>query len=62
MSVSEQKYYSTEMGLELVSTGTKAVSFLPSRPAANLTCGVVQLPKLGFEVDVPVARLVPLFG
>ncbi len=43
----EQTYHSTGMGLEPGSAGAKAVSFLPSRPVANLICGVVQLPKLG---------------
>ena len=61
----EQTYHSTGMGLELGSFGAKAVSFLLSRPAANLISGVVQLPKLAPEVPVPVPELrreVPLFG
>jgi len=41
----EQTYHSTGMGLEPWSEGAKAVSFLLSRPAANLICGVEQLPK-----------------
>jgi hypothetical protein len=47
------------MGLELWSTGAKAVSFLPSRFGANLISGVEQLPKLGAEVG-EVARVEPL--
>jgi hypothetical protein len=49
------------MCLEPWSTGAKAVSFLPSRPCANLICGVEQLPKLAPEV-VGVAGVVPLAG
>jgi hypothetical protein len=46
----EQTCQSTvAMGLEPGSVGTKAVSFLPSSPAANLTSGGEQLPKLAFE-------------
>jgi hypothetical protein len=57
----EQTCHSTEMSLKPWSTGAKAVSFLPSRPTANLISGVEQLPKLAAEVEV--ARLVPLlFG
>ena len=57
----EQTYHSTEMGPEPWSTGAKAVSFLPSRPAANLICGVEQLPKLGPEALELVAGVaVPL--
>jgi len=48
------------MGLELWSTGAKAVSFLPSRPCANLICGVEQLPKLVPEALEPL-RAVPFF-
>lgn len=57
----EQTYHSTGMCLGPRSTGAKAVSFLPSRPSANLICGVEQLPKLAPEV-VEVARAVPLAG
>ena len=57
----EQTYHNTGMCLEPWSTGAKAVSFLPSRPCANLICGVEQLPKLAPEV-VEVARAVPLVG
>ncbi|SRR5712692_3958252 len=53
----EQTYHSTGMCLEPWSTGAKAVSFLPSRPCANLICGVEQLPKLAPEVP----ELVPVF-
>src|SRR5258708_30493048 len=45
----EQTYHSTGMCLEPWSTGAKAVSFLPSRPCANLICGAEQLPKLAPE-------------
>jgi len=56
----EQTYHSTGMDLELWSTGTNAVSFLPSRPCANLICGVEQLPKLAPEALEPL-RTAPLF-
>ena len=45
----EQTYHRTGMGLEPGSTGAKAVSFLLSRPAANLISGGEQLPKLAPE-------------
>ena len=45
----KQTCHSTGMCLEPWSTGAKAVSFLPSRPCANLICGVEQLPKLAPE-------------
>jgi len=48
----QQAYHGTQVGLELWSTGAKAVSFLPSRPCANLICGVEQLPKLGPVLDL----------
>jgi hypothetical protein len=41
----KQTYQGIELCLEPWSTGAKAVSFLPSRPAANLISGVGQLPK-----------------
>jgi len=54
----EQTCHSTGIGHELGSTGAKAVSFLPSRPCANLICGAEQLPK-----SVPeTVRALPLFG
>jgi len=56
----EQTCHSTGMDLELWSTGTNAVSFLPSRPWANLICGVEQLPKFAPEVLEPL-RAVPFF-
>ena len=59
----EQTYHSTGMCPEPWSTASNAVSFLPSRPAANLICGVEQLPKLGPEAAVElvaVVRVVPL--
>ena len=62
----EQTYHSTGMGPEPWSTGAKAVSFLPSRPTANLICGVEQLPKLAPEALAPEAlelvRVVPFFA
>jgi hypothetical protein len=57
----EQTYHSTGMGPEPWSTGAKAVSFLPSRPTANLICGVEQLPKLAPEA-LELRREVPLFA
>jgi len=57
----EQTYHSTGIGPEPWSTATKAVSFLPSRPAANLICGVEQLPKLAPEV-LELRREVALFA
>ena len=45
----EQTCHSTRMSLEPGSVGAKAVSFLPSRSAANLTSGVEHLPKLAAE-------------
>jgi hypothetical protein len=57
----EQTYRSTRMGHELRSTGTKAVSFLLSRPAANLICGFEQLPKSAPE-GLELRREEPLFG
>jgi hypothetical protein len=42
----EQTYHGIELCSELWSTGAKAVSFLPSRPTANLISGGGQLPKL----------------
>ena len=57
----EQTCHSTGIGHELGSTGAKAVSFLPSRPAANLICGAVQLPKSVAPETVPV-RALPVFG
>jgi len=41
----EQTCHSTWMCLLLRSTGSNAVSFLPSKPCANLICGVEQVPK-----------------
>ena len=59
----EQTYHSTGMGLEPGSFGAKAVSFLPSRPTANLISGVVHVPKLGLEVpEVVAVRAVLFFG
>jgi hypothetical protein len=60
----EQACHNTGMGLELWSTGSKEVSFLPSKPCPNLICGVEQLPKLGLEALelVAVVRAEPLFG
>jgi hypothetical protein len=49
------------MCLEPRSTGSKAVSFLLSRPCANLICGVEQLPKLAPE-ELELRREVLLFG
>jgi hypothetical protein len=57
----EQTYHSIGMGPEPWSTATKAVSFLLSRPDANLICGVEQLPKLGAEA-LELVRAVPLLG
>jgi hypothetical protein len=57
----EQTYHSTGMGPEPWSAGAKAVSFLPSRPTANLICGVEQLPKLAPEA-LELRREVPLFA
>ena len=54
----EQTCHNTGIGHELGSTGAKAVSFLPSRPTANLICGVEQLPKLVPEV---LELVLPLF-
>jgi hypothetical protein len=58
MSVS--RCHSTGMCLEPWSAGSKAVSFLPSKPCPNLICGVEQLPKLAPE-ELEL-REVPLFG
>lgn len=57
----ERTYHCTGMGLEPWSTGAKAVSFLLSRPTANLISGSVHLPKSGFEEPVAV-RAVPFVG
>jgi hypothetical protein len=46
----KQTYQGIELCSELWSTGAKAVSFLPSRPAANFISGVGQLPKSAPEV------------
>ena len=54
----EQTCHNTGIGHELGSTGAKAVSFLPSRPTANLICGVEQLPKSAPEVSELVLLLV----
>jgi hypothetical protein len=45
----EQTYHSTGTCPEPWSTGSKEVSLLPSKPCANLICGVEQLPKLAPE-------------
>jgi hypothetical protein len=58
----EQTYHGTEIGPEPWSTGAKAVSFLPSRPTANLICGVEQLPKLALEALELVAAVPLLDG
>jgi len=58
----ERTYHtSTGMGPEPWSTAVKAVSFLSSRPSANLICGVEQLPKLAPDVLDP-RREVTLFA
>jgi hypothetical protein len=57
----EQTYHSTGMCLVLRSVGSKEVSFLLSRPAANLISGGEQLPKLAPET-LELRREVPLFG
>jgi hypothetical protein len=57
-STSVSRHHSTRMCREPRSTGSKAVSFLPSRPCANLICGVEQLPKLAPEaVELATAVL-----
>jgi hypothetical protein len=57
----EQTYHSTGTCLEPGSTGSKEVSFLPSKPGPNLICGVEQLPKLGPEA-LELMKSVPLAG
>jgi hypothetical protein len=54
----EQTYHSTRMCFELRSVGSKAVSFLPSRPDANLISGVEQEPKSAPE-EVELRREAP---
>ena len=56
----EQTCHSTRMGLEPGSVGAKAVSFLPSRSAANLISGVEHLPKSA-PVALELRREVLLF-
>ena len=59
----EQTYHGVELCNELWSTGAKAVSFLPSRPTANLISGVGQLPKSAApEAVAGCATAVPLFA
>jgi hypothetical protein len=53
----EQTYHSRRMCFELRSVGSKAVSFLPSRPDANLISGVEQEPKSGLELPGAVSAL-----
>ena len=55
------RHHSAGKCLEPWSTGSKAVSFLPSKPTPNLICGVEQLPKLAPE-ELELRREVPLFG
>ena len=66
-SISVSRHHNTRLYLEPRSTGSNAVSFLPSRPAANLICGAEQLPKSAPEaLELPVVTVVraavPLFG
>ena len=58
--VREQTYHSTGVGLKLLSFASKEVSFLPSKPGANMISGDEHMPKSGFEELT--LRLVPLFG
>jgi hypothetical protein len=65
-SMSVSRHHSTGLCLEPWSSGSKEVSFLLSKPFANLICGAEQLPKLAPEaLELPlvtVVRAVPLFG
>lgn len=57
----KQTYHRTGMCLELGSLGAKAVSFLLSRPPANLISGFEQLPKSAPE-ELELRREVSFFS